>query len=260
METTSTQRNLNYNFIAVPTNLFFTLDINLRNALTVLLQLSSVFADADGYFFRTIEDLKDDFKCGKNLTIAILESLYRYQLIQVKSVGFTKKNGKKQVNFYRVNVDKFKDFEAYNIYTITNNKELQLETVDYKAKDYKVTYTASTVDESNLSPTDVEINETLTDTNTDQDNGLETKETALTANTEDLENLIIVEDDDLYLNLNLSNVSGVDEVEELKKEFEESEAEEIKIEKAVFPTPTNIEYRTFPKYSEDAKRFKKHRI
>ena len=148
---------LNYSFIAVPTNLFFALDNNLRNALTVLLQLSSVFADADGYFFRTNEDLKADFKMGKNLTIAVLESLYRYGLLQVKSVGFTKKNGKKQVNFYRVNVDAFKNYEKYHIYTITKNEELHLDTVDYKAKDFKVTYTASTVnsnEESISEPTE----------------------------------------------------------------------------------------------------------
>lgn len=145
---TVTPRNLNYNFIAVPTNLFFALDPNLRNALTVLIQLSSVYADADGFFFRTNEDLQSDFKMGKNLTVAVLESLYRYDLLQVKSVGFTKKNGKRKVNFFRVNFEHFKDFEKYHIYTITKNEELHLETVDYKAKDYRVTYTSSTVEET----------------------------------------------------------------------------------------------------------------
>ena len=78
---TSNNRNINYSFIAVPTNLFFALDNNLRTALTVLLQLSSVFADQDGYFFRTNEDLQQDLKMGKNLTIAVLESLYQYNLL-----------------------------------------------------------------------------------------------------------------------------------------------------------------------------------
>ena len=159
MENT-TNKTLCYSFIAVPTNLFFALDNNLRNALTVLLQLSSVFADADGYFFRTNEDLQEDFKMGKNLTIAVLESLYQYGLLQVKSVGFTKKKGKKQVNFYRVNFEAFKKYEDYHIYTITKNEELHLNTVDYKAKDFKVSYTAATdttVETTNdviLEPTD----------------------------------------------------------------------------------------------------------
>ena len=158
METTNT-RNLDYNFIAVPTNLFFALDNNLRTALTVLLQLSSVFADQDGYFFRTNEDLQQDLKMGKNLTIAVLESLYQYNLLEVKSVGFTKKNGKKQVNFFRVCTENFKEYEKYHIYTITKNEELHLETVDYKVKNFKVTYTADTAqnDETTiLAPSDVQ--------------------------------------------------------------------------------------------------------
>lgn len=156
---TSNNRNINYSFIAVPTNLFFSLDNNLRTALTVLLQLSSVFADQDGFFFRTNEDLQQDLKMGKNLTIAVLESLYQYNLLEVKSVGFTKKNGKKQVNFFRVCTENFKNYEKYHIYTITKNEELHLETVDYKAKNFKVTYTADTAQNDEtaiLAPSDVQ--------------------------------------------------------------------------------------------------------
>ena len=170
-------RTLNYNFIAVPTNLFIALDTNLRNALVVLLQLSSIYSDSNGYFFRTIEDLQTDFKCGKNLTIAILESLYRYGLLQVKSVGFTKKNGTRKVNFYRVNVEKFKDFEQYNIYTITNNKELQLETINYKSKDYKVTYTVQTETEQIPEPTSVQNEDGEETPSQHQENGLESLKT-----------------------------------------------------------------------------------
>jgi len=233
MENTNanTSRNLNYNFIAVPTNLFFALDNNLRNALTVLLQLSSVFADSDGYFFRTNEDLQSDFKMGKNLTIAVLESLYQYGLLQVKSVGFTKKNGKRQVNFFRVNTERFKDFEQYHIYTITKNEELHLETVDYKSKDFKVTYTATTVenqDTTGNNPTSVDnpISEEIP-SNTSE-NVLERQETpnpdfvevaAPTESDKDLE----------YLDFVLSSNSGVDETEKIKnvaKEVEEIEKEE----------------------------------
>lgn len=180
METLN-NRNINYSFIAVPTNLFFALDNNLRTALTVLLQLSSVFADQDGYFFRTNEDLQQDLKMGKNLTIAVLESLYQYNLLEVKSVGFTKKNGKKQVNFFRVCTENFKDFEKYHIYTITKNEELHINTVDYKAKNFKVTYTADTAQNDEkviLAPSDVQNDldgETSTPTT---ENGLEGQEMA----------------------------------------------------------------------------------
>lgn len=146
-----TSKNLNYSFIAIPTNLFYCLDNNLRIGLSALIQLSSVFADADGWFFRTNEDLQNDFKLGKNLVIAVLETLFQNNLLQVKSVGFRK--GVRKVNFYRVNFQAFTEFEQFNLYTISRCKELQIETVNYKATDFKVTYTAITdsfqVDEAN---------------------------------------------------------------------------------------------------------------
>ena len=185
-------RTLNYNFIAVPTNLFIALDTNLRNALVVLLQLLSIYSDSNGYFFRTIADLQTDFKCGKNLTIAILESLYRYGLLQVKSVGFTKKNGTRKVNFYRVNVEKFKDFEQYNIYTITNNKELQLETINYKSKDFKVTYTAQTENDVIPEPTIVQNQVSEETPSQHQENGLESNKTQ----NPDTEKLVIEKEQD----------------------------------------------------------------
>lgn len=216
---TSNNRNINYSFIAVPTNLFFALDNNLRNALVVLLQLSSVFADQNGFFFRTNEDLQADLKMGKNLTIAVLESLYQYELLQVKSVGFTKKNSKKQVNFYRVNVEKFKDYEQYHVYTITKNEELHLETVDYKAKGFKVTYTASTVEETILSPSDAQksISEEIPSHYTE--NVTEPKETA---NNDTVEVETPTEDVTVpQMDLEFTSNSGVDEVEEIKNVVEE---------------------------------------
>ena len=218
METSNT-RNINYSFIAVPTNLFFALDVNLRNALTVLLQLSSVFADQDGYFYRTIEDLQDDFKMGHNLTIAVLESLYQYGLLQVKSVGFTKKNTKKQVNFYRVNFERFKDFEKYHIYTITKNEELHLETVKYREKGFKVTYTASTVEESITSPTINQNSASEEIPSNHTENALERQEMANNDTVEDSEPIETVEES--QFELEFTNNCGVDVVEECQKVVEE---------------------------------------
>lgn len=216
---TSNNKNINYSFIAVPTNLFFALDNNLRNALTVLLQLSSVFADQDGYFFRTIEDLETDFKMGHNLTIAVLESLYQYGLLQVKSVGFTKKNSKKQVNFYRVNVERFKDFEKYHIYTITKNEELHLETVKYREKGFKVTYTASTVEESITSPTNVQNSVAEEIPSNTTENALERQEMANNETVEDSAPIETVQES--QFELEFTNNCGVDVVEECQKVVEE---------------------------------------
>lgn len=148
MKESKTSMSLEYSFIAVPTNLFYALDNNLRVALTTLLQLQSSFADGEGWFFRSNTDLQSDFKMGKNLTIAVLETLFQHELLLVKSVGFTKRNAQRQVNFYHVNVDKFKDFEKFNIYTLSKNETLHIETVDYKAKGFQVTYTSQNTVES----------------------------------------------------------------------------------------------------------------
>ena len=270
----STNRSLNYSFIAVPTNLFFALDNNLRNALTVLLQLSSVFADNDGYFFRTIEDLQVDFKMGKNLTTAVLESLYQYNLLQVKSVGFTKKGGKRQVNFYRVNVEQFKDFEKFNIYTITKNEELHLETVNYKSKDFKVTYTAntsSTEDEVITSPR-IASNESSEELSSEKVNSssqaLETSnpdivqsEIATTEQTTIVESL----QDDIAETVNNFNIESVfpcedefehtlqEDTEQVQKRtvtVEETPIETKTVETASVKPPTNVEVRNLGTYSE----------
>lgn len=148
MKESKTSMSLEYSFIAVPTNLFYALDNNLRVALTTLLQLQSSFADGEGWFFRSNTDLQSDFKMGKNLTIAVLETLFQHELLLVKSVGFTKRKAQRQVNFYHVNVDKFKDFEKFNIYTLSKNETLHIETVDYKAKGFQVTYTSQNTVES----------------------------------------------------------------------------------------------------------------
>ena len=123
----------NLNTITVPSNLFFALDNNLRVALVVLLSLSNRLSNKDGYFYRTNEDLQSDFKLGKNLTIAVLESLYQYGLIEVRTTH-------RLTNYYRINMEKFKEYEQENLYNITKNKELHLNTVNYKEKGFKVTY------------------------------------------------------------------------------------------------------------------------
>ena len=92
---------IDYSFIAVPTNLYFSLDTNLRNALTVLLQLSSIYSDSNGYFSISNSDLQEYFRLGKNLTSVVLETLYRNKLISTK---IEKTKTKKNVINYRVNL------------------------------------------------------------------------------------------------------------------------------------------------------------
>lgn len=206
----------NLNTITVPTNLFFALDNNLRIALVVLLSLSNRLSDKDGYFYRTNEDLQKDFKMGKNLTIAVLQSLYQYGLIEV----VTKQ---RLTNYYRINVEKFKEYEQENLYNITKNKELHLNTVNYKAKGFKVTYNAGN---SPLSQDQSASEETPSPT-------LENVSTALeTSNPEILDS------------------KTQDEIGEMWLEVQK---ENSKVEKAVILTPTNIEMRSLSHFDQLAK-------
>lgn len=138
-----TFKKLTYSFIAVPTNLFYCLDTNLRNCLIVLLHLSSIFADADGYFSISNQDLQEYFRLGKNLTSVCLETLYRNGLISTR-IELTK--SKKNLIKYRVNIEKFEEYNKLNFKSIVDNDSYYINTLDYgkKDSDFKVTYTAAT--------------------------------------------------------------------------------------------------------------------
>ena len=151
--------NLNYSFIPVPTNLFYVLDTNLRSCLITLLQLSRIFGDADGYFSISNQDLQTYFRLGKNLTSVCLETLYRNNIINTK-VELSK--SKKNIIKYRVNVEKFEEYNHLNFKSIVDNDSYQINTLEYgKGSDFKVTYTAATVqDDAISSPTSDENKKT----------------------------------------------------------------------------------------------------
>lgn len=250
MEKTFNNKNIDYNFLAVPTHLFFALDGNLRNAITTLLQLQSVFGDNEGYFFRTNEDLQKDLRMGKNLVIAVLESLYQYNLLQVKSVGFTKKNGKRSVNFFKVNTEAFKDFEKFNLYTITNTEELHLDTIDYKAKDFKVTYTASTevqIEEEEVEETSGNTSQIVQDEvieeipSNEADEATEEQETAIP----DLQEEFVEEEEEIVIETASVIPSDNDRIERRVSEGVEASAKErafngiIKMLQAYDKAPTS---------------------
>ncbi len=141
-----TFKKLAYSFIAVPTNLFYCLDTNLRNCLIVLLHLSSIFADADGYFSISNQELQEYFRLGKNLTSVCLETLYRNGLISTR-IELTK--SKKNLIKYRVNTEKFEEYNKFNFKSIVDNDGFYINTLDYgKDSNFKVTYTAATAIDS----------------------------------------------------------------------------------------------------------------
>ena len=129
-------KSLDYQFTAVPTQLMILLDVNCRSMLFALCQLSSYYSDTSGKFFRTNADLSEESRLSQKLVIASIDTLYRHGIINVWSVG--KSNGKHS-NYFRLNVDRFKDFERLSMDEL-KNPELQIEMVNYREKGYTPLY------------------------------------------------------------------------------------------------------------------------
>ncbi|MCS2775455.1 hypothetical protein NXW80_14620 [Bacteroides fragilis] len=127
---------ITYQFTAIPTNLFILLDNNCRSMLFTLIQLSSFYSNEDGYFFRTNSDLSEESNLSQKLVIATVDTLYSNGLITVNTVG---KSKGKQANYYKVNFDKFTEYEKYSKDEL-KNPLLKIETVNYKAKGYSPSY------------------------------------------------------------------------------------------------------------------------
>ncbi len=129
-------KSLDYQFTAVPTQLMILLDVNCRSMLFTLCQLSSYYSDTSGKFFRTNADLSEESRLSQKLVIASIDTLYRHGIINVWSVG--KSNGKHS-NYFRLNIDRFKDFERLSMDEL-KNPELQIEMVNYREKGYTPLY------------------------------------------------------------------------------------------------------------------------
>lgn len=142
------KKQLDYKFIAMPTQLTLRLDNNLRIMLMTLIQVSTFEEDKikkkgqkwDGFFKRSNDELQMEtgFK-SKNLVIATIDSLYREKLIDVVCAGKSK-GDKQKKNRYKVYFDRFIHYEQDSVYDCITDDDLKIKTLDYKSKDYKVSY------------------------------------------------------------------------------------------------------------------------
>lgn len=243
----------NYNFIAVPTNLFYVLDCNLRNCLIVLLQLSNLFADADGFFSVSNHDLQNYFRLGKNLTSVCLQTLYVNNIIQTKVI--TTKS-KKNLIMYRVNIEKLEEYNKLNFKTIVDNDDFQINTLDYgKGSNFKVTYTASTEnnntnDEAITEPTSVQNDTNEEIPTSDVENAPTALETSNPANVEEY-TLSEVDEDEVLSTFFYDEVDDCpltdDELKEHERYIKEKElelaetpTEQIKVDGEVVETASAI--------------------
>lgn len=127
------KEKINYKFIAVPQKLYKVLDNNCKIVMTALIELDSVFADNDGWFFRSNSDLIEETKLSKNLLNAVLVTLNRNNLLEVH-----KPNRNVNTNSYRINFD---EITRYDSISFEELKKIEIKTLNYKDPSFKVTFT-----------------------------------------------------------------------------------------------------------------------
>ena len=131
------ERKINFQFTAVPSKLMTALDVNSSRMLFVLCQLADQFADSEGVFFRTNADLVEQSGLSEKLVRATLDTLYSKGIVQIWSVG---KGKGKHSNKFRLNLDKFREYEGYSFEDL-KNPELKIFTVEgYNKKGYSPSY------------------------------------------------------------------------------------------------------------------------
>lgn len=153
------QNEIGYQFTAVPTNLFLCCDNNVRSMLFTLVQLSSYFADDEGWFFRTNDDLRAESNLSENIVRATLSVLFENGIIDVKTVG---KSNWKHSNKFKINFDSFKKWERLSIDDAMKNPQYKIETPKYKNSGWQPTYLkVSEVVEENSPNTQTHVIPTL---------------------------------------------------------------------------------------------------
>lgn len=128
-------QQLNYQYIQVPINLFYLMDANCSKVLTTLVQMNSFYPKEDGYFecaYKTLE-----LACGMSRPVikASLAGLYLEEIIDVVSVG---QGRGKHTNRYKVNVEKFKDYEKINLGIAIMTEDKPIHQVKYKGERFQV--------------------------------------------------------------------------------------------------------------------------
>ncbi len=161
-----------YQFNAVPLNLMACCDLNCRSMLWTLVQLSSYYADKDGCFFRTNEDLRVQSLLSENLVRATLSTLYNVGVIDVQTVG---KGKSKTPNRFKLRVERFADWEKCSLEDCIKHPVLRIETDNYKAKEWQPSYLGKLDIETVKDSVDIPISQPIPSQSEDNINNIENK-------------------------------------------------------------------------------------
>lgn len=124
--------NIDYQFTKVPTKIYLCMDNNCRSMLFTLIQLSTMYADEQGWFFRTNADLEAETGLSKKVMDGTLDALLQKRLIDF--VPQQQGKGVKQTSrWYMVNYNTFIEYETLSIEDCMKNPKYQIVTSDYKA-------------------------------------------------------------------------------------------------------------------------------
>ena len=212
-----------YQFISVPMKLFMCMDANCAKLFTTLIQLSSYYANEDGWFYRTNEMLQEDAKMCKNIVNAVLMELNHRSIILVNSIGQTK--GKKP-NYYKINFDEFDKWESLSIddCKIPTN---WIETPNYNKKGYCLNYSFTPISNLTIDP-GIDLNKVANKvTNIDNITNLDNIENKNNLN--NIENLNKEKENNILTNIIKEKESKIEVIE--KRNNEEMAEEETKAEK-----------------------------
>ena len=226
-----------YQFTPIPTQLFLRLDVNCRSVLFTLLQLSSMYADKDGWFFRTNADLEAEARLSRKVLNGALDALYQRGLIGI--VPQEKGRGKQQIaRTYKVFSDRFKEFEGISIEDCFKNPKYAIVTLDYKHGSPSWMSSLQGSEQTSV-PSSVQGSvPTLVQSSVQSANNIDSID-----NEDNIENK-----ENIELNNN-NNILGFSKSLDLTKGFEGSEVEANKSERCISEPPT---YSKEPSISSEA--------
>ena len=196
---------ISYQFTAVPTKLMMLLDNNCRSMLFTLIQLSSCYANEDGYFFRSNSDLQAESNLSKNLVIVTIDTLYTNGIVHVKCSG---NKCKKIANYYKLNFDKILEYENISLED-TKNPDNKITTLKYKNSDYVPSYKTAKETATDTAKSEHQkpqkVNTNIDSINLDNEENLNNKE--------NLNNLYITYNSKNDLSEKLTYLESIDEGE-----------------------------------------------
>ena len=194
-----------YRFIPIPTHLNMCLDNNCRSVLFALIQLSSFFADDNGWFFRTNADLEAETNLSRDVAKGALYALFLEGIIEV--IPQEKGRGVKQESRkYKVNFDKFLEYEKMSVDDCMKNPEYRIETADYKhtAITFQRTSQPTSIQTSELPSQPTSLQSCNNIENIDSRENIDNKETIY-----NIDNIIVKPNGNSIPDGHISSVEGV---------------------------------------------------